>query len=50
MKNNFKSLSVEDFNLTPEDLGTIVDGAQMYFPPLDEEGEPIDKSPEKNTS
>ena len=38
----FKPLTVEDFNLSPEDMEIIVEGAQKFLPPddIDTEQEP----------
>ena len=41
MSKDFKPVKVEDFDLSPEDMKTLVAGAQQFFPPADEEGEPI---------
>lgn len=32
-----KELTLEDFNLTPEELARLVAGAQTHFPVLDED-------------
>lgn len=45
MSDAFKPLSVEDFNLSPEDLKIIVDGSQRFLPP-----ETIDTDSETQTS
>lgn len=34
-----KPLRFEDFNLTPDELKTLVEGSQKYLPPEPEEGE-----------
>ncbi len=39
---NFKPLTVEDFNLKPEELKELVEGAARIFPPE----EPVDESGE----
>lgn len=41
----FKPLALEDFNLSKEDLKTIVDGAQKFLPP-----DEVDTEPEPQTS
>ena len=44
-----KTLKLEDLDLTPEDKAVLVEGAQRFLPPVDEQGEPIptvDKKPE----
>ena len=37
MSNAFKPLSVEDFDLSPEDLKLIVTGAQSFLAPAEDE-------------
>jgi len=41
MKTTFKPLTVEDFDLTPEQKEIIVKGAQKFLTPTDDHGEPI---------
>ncbi len=41
----FKPLALEDFNLSKEDLKTIVEGAQKFLTPED-----VDTEPESETS
>lgn len=38
---NYKPVTEGDLALTPEELKTIVGGAQKYLKPEDEDGEPI---------
>jgi len=40
----FKPLTVEDFNLSPEDMKTIVEGAQKFLP-----SDEVDTDPEPET-
>lgn len=35
----FKPLTVEDFDLSPDDMKTIVEGAQQFLPPIDTDPE-----------
>jgi hypothetical protein len=41
MLRDFKPVTEKDLALTPEELETIVKGAQKFLPPTDEDGEPI---------
>jgi hypothetical protein len=45
MPDRVKPLTLEDFNLSPEDLKTIVEGAQKFLPP-----DAVDTEPETQTS
>jgi hypothetical protein len=36
----FKPLTVEDFDLSPEDMKIIVEGAQKFLPPVEVDTEP----------
>ena len=46
MSKEFKPLTVADFGLSPKEVKTLVEGAQRFFPPADENGEPIPTNPE----
>lgn len=37
-----KPLKLEDFNLSQEDLKTLVEGSQKYLPPEPEDDTPLD--------
>jgi len=41
-----KELTLEDFNLTPEELARLVAGAQRHFPARDDSGELADTAPD----
>lgn len=44
----FKPLSVEDFDISPEDMKTIVNGAQTFLPPVPDDE--VDTEPKTQTS
>lgn len=50
MKKDFKPLTIDAFNLTPEEKETLVKGAQRFLPPYDESGEPLPTEPSKHAS
>lgn len=39
-----KRITVKSAGLTPAEVKEIVDGAQKYLPPTDEDGDPIKES------
>jgi hypothetical protein len=44
----FKPLTVADFELSPKEVKTLVEGAQKFMAPADESGEPLPTDPEQN--
>jgi hypothetical protein len=40
-----KELTLEDFNLTPDELALLVAGAQRHFPARDDDGNLSDTEP-----
>lgn len=44
---SFKPLSVDDFNLSGAEKKLLVEGAQKFFPPVDDEGEPLVIDPDE---
>jgi hypothetical protein len=44
---SFKPLSPEDFKLSPAEKKVIVDGAQSFLPPVDDEGAPVSVAPDQ---
>lgn len=54
MPNNHKEITLEDLGLTPEELETVVKGAQRIFPAREDDGSlanvDIDSEPEPPTS
>jgi hypothetical protein len=49
MNATFKSLKIEDFGLSKDELETVVTGSQQFLPPVDEDDR-IDTGPEPATS
>jgi len=45
-----KELTLEDFDLTPEELARLVAGAQRHFPARDDDGNLSDTSPDEAQS
>jgi hypothetical protein len=43
-----KELTLEDFNLTPEELARLVAGAQRHFPARDDDGNLSDTNPDED--
>lgn len=48
----FKPLTIEDFNVTPEEVKAIVAGAQKFLSPVGDDGEsiPVTLSEPKDTN
>lgn len=49
MNDKFKPLTLEDFNLTEDELKTVVEGSQKFLAPTSDE-ETVDAAPESPTS
>jgi len=45
-----KELTLEDFNLSPEELARLVAGAQRHFPARDDDGNLSDTNPDEAQS